>query len=82
MLPVLKRIPAKSPAADTGLALSTVKAARNGRTVPHGRNREALTQAAAACARERLRELGPASPADDLAACAAYLGERARHPER
>ena len=72
VVPVLERIAAKRPVEETGLAMSTVKAVRNGHTVPHGRNRAALTLAASACARERLREPGITLPVDDLAACAAY----------
>jgi hypothetical protein len=73
VLPVLKRIPAKRLAAEAGLAVSTVKAARNGHTLPHGGNREALTRAAGAFARERLEETGIAPPFDDLAACTVFL---------
>ena len=49
------------------------RTARNGHTVPHARNREALTRAVAAFARERLGKFDLPIPADDLAACAAYL---------
>ncbi len=40
VLPVLKHIPAKRLVEETGLAMSTIKAARNGHTNPHGRNRQ------------------------------------------
>jgi hypothetical protein len=70
VLPVLKQVPAKQLAEATGLAVSTVKAARNGRTHPHGRNRQALIHAAAVFSRERLREFGIPSPTDDLACIA------------
>ena len=73
VLPVLKQMLAKQIADATGLAVSTVKAARNGHTNPHGRNRQALIRAAAAFARQRLLERGLEPPADDLACCAAYL---------
>jgi len=73
VLPVLRQIPAKELADATGLAVSTVKAARNGHTNPHGRNREVLTRAAAAFGRLELRTQGLEPPADDLAACATYL---------
>ncbi|HEV2087714.1 MAG TPA: hypothetical protein VGR21_05330 [Cryptosporangiaceae bacterium] len=73
VLPVLKQISATQLAEATGLAVSTVKAARNGHTDPHGQNRQALVHAAAAFARERLREAGIEPPVDNLAACAAYL---------
>ncbi len=75
--PVLKDIPAKRLAEETGLAMSTIKAARNGHTVPHERNREALARAAGAFAREPLRERGIEPPADDLAACITHLALRA-----
>jgi len=74
VLPVLKHIPAKRLAEETGLAMSTIKAARNGHTVPRDRNRETLAQTATKYAREQLRERGVESPPDDLAACAEYLG--------
>lgn len=73
VLPVLKQIPAKQLADATGLAVSTVKAARHGRTHPHGRNRQVLIQAAAAFAREQLQELDIPAPTDDLTACAALV---------
>jgi len=50
VLPVLKQASANQLAAATGLAVSTVKAARNGYTNPYGRNRQALIRAAAAYA--------------------------------
>ncbi len=73
VLPVLKHIPAKRLVEETGLAMSTVKAARNGHTVPRDRNRETLAQTATKYAREQLRKLGVEPPPDDLAACAAFL---------
>ncbi len=76
VLPVLKHIPAKRLAEETGLAMSTIKAARNGHAVPHGRNRAALARAAAAFARERLKEWGLEPPIDDLATCAAFLASK------
>ncbi len=73
VLPVVKQIPAKQLADATGLAVSTVKAARKGHTSPHERNRKTLVRVAAAFAREHLHEEGIAPPSDDLAVCAAYL---------
>lgn len=73
VLPVLRQIPAKQLAKQTGLAVSTVKAARNGHTNPQGRNRVLLTRTAATFARKRLQEVGLAAPARDLAACAAWV---------
>lgn len=73
LLPVLKQMPAKRLVNETGLAMSTVKATRNGHTKPHGRNQQALVHAVAVFARERLREFGIPSPADDLTCCAALL---------
>ena len=73
VLPVLKQIPANQLAEATGLAVSTVKAARNGHTAPQGGNRQALVHAAVTFARERLRALDIPAPAEDLACCAAYL---------
>ncbi len=73
VLPALKHIPAKRLVEETGLAMSTVKAARNGQTTPYAGNREALSNAAASFAREQLRERGVEPPADDLTACAAFL---------
>ena len=73
VLPVLKQIPAKKLAEETGLAVSTVKAARNGHTSPHGRNQKALTRAAAALVRERLQKRGLDPPAHNLACCASFL---------
>lgn len=73
VLPVLKQIPAKRLAVKTGLALRTVKAARNGHTKPHSQNRQVLTRAAAAFAREQLQEFGIQSPTDDLTYCATLL---------
>ena len=76
VLPVLKQIPANQLAAESGLAVSTVKAARNGHTIPHGRNQQALIQAAAAFVRQRLRKFDIPSSTDDLACCAAFLATR------
>lgn len=73
VLPVLKQMPASQLAEATGLAMSTIKAARNGHTDPHPLNRQALIGAAADFARVRLRDLGIPHPTDDLACCAAYL---------
>ncbi len=73
VLPVLKHIPAKQLVEETGLAMSTVKATRNGHTVPRDRNRETLAQTATKYAREQLRAQGVEPPTDDLAACAAFL---------
>lgn len=77
VLPVLKQVPAKQLAETTGLAVSTIKAARNGHTKPHDRNRQALVQAATAFARERLREFDILPPADDVACCATFLASDA-----
>ncbi len=78
VLPVLKLIPAQRLADETGLTISTVKAARKGHTSPHGRNRQALILAAARFACERLRELDIPAPTDDLACCAAHLASTTR----
>lgn len=75
MLPVLKHTPAKRLAEETGLAVSTVKAARNGHTSPHGRNRHQLTRTAATYARVKLGEWGMEQPTDELSACASYLAQ-------
>ncbi len=75
MLPVLKDVPAKR-LKETGLAMSTVKAARNGHTIPHERNQLALIQAAAVFAREQLQRRGVEEPADDLASCAVSLASK------
>ncbi len=56
--------------------MSTVKAARNGHTVPRDRNREALVRVATKYAREQLQERGVEPPADDLAAFAAFLASK------
>lgn len=73
VLPVLRDVPARRLSEETGLAVTTVKAARNGRTAPLGRTRAALTRVAATFTRERMGELGLSRPTDDLAACAAFL---------
>ncbi len=54
VLPVLKRISARRLVEETGLALGTIKAGRNGQTAPHAPNRAAPGQAAAAFFRGRL----------------------------
>lgn len=46
IVPTLRRIPARWLAEQTGLALSTVKAARNGHAVPHVRNCDKLVRTA------------------------------------
>ena len=80
MLPVLKHIPAKRLAEETGLAVSTIKAARNGHTNPHGPNRKKFVQAAATFAREQQGILRVGAPSDSLAACANYLALLAGDP--
>ena len=47
VLPMMKRIPPRQLAEETGLEASTVKAARNGHRVPHGQNQKVRAQAAA-----------------------------------
>lgn len=72
-LAVLKQIPAKRLANETGLALSTVKAARNVHTNPHGQNQQALISIAGAFARELLQDEATKPVADNFTACATYL---------
>ncbi len=76
MLPVLKDIPAKRLTKESGLAMSTVKAARSEHTVSRDRNRGALVRVATEYAHEQLRKRGVEPPADDLAACAAFLASK------
>ncbi len=76
VLPVLKHIPANRLAEETGRRMSTVKAARNGHTVPRERSREVLVRVATEYARDQLRKRGVEPPADDLAACAAFLASQ------
>ena len=73
VVPVLTRARAAWLSKQTGLALSTIKAARNGHTVPHGDNRAALTKAAGEFARAELTLRRGAPPLDDLAACRLLL---------
>jgi hypothetical protein len=74
VLPVLRELPAAMLAQESGLTVRAVKAARNGRAVPRGAHRDALSRAAADLARESLRRHALPIPRDDIGACVAYLG--------
>lgn len=76
VLPVLTRMPARRLAEETGLAVSTVKAARNGHTTPHEGSRDVLVRVATEYAREQLRTRSVEPPAEDDAACAAFLASK------
>ena len=68
---ILLRIPRRELSHDSQMSERSVQAARNGRCRPRARKRALLIRAAARYARA---QLGPDAPADDLAACAAFLG--------
>ena len=73
VLPVLKQIPAKQLVEETGLATSTVKAARNGDSLPHSRNRDALLRAASQFARSHGTAGVSIAAMDDMEACRKML---------
>jgi hypothetical protein len=73
VLPVLRRMPSMELAAAATISGLRLRDLLSGRARPHPGTEAVLTRAAAAFARDRLRRLGLAVPADDLAACGACL---------
>ena len=70
VLPVLRLMPV-AELEGLGMHRRSLFAVRAGERLPHPRNRQLLTQAAGAFAREHLAEAGIDPPYDDLTACAA-----------
>jgi hypothetical protein len=75
VLPVLRQVPRAEAARAAGLSERRLRDLLAGRARPRPRHREALTGIAIGFARARLAEQGIRPPAEDLAACAALVGQ-------
>jgi len=77
-VPILKLISIAELTARTGLATSTIKAARNERSMPSKDHRDRLAAVAVAHARAELQNAGLAGLRNDHAVCGEYLAWRAK----
>jgi hypothetical protein len=69
VVPVLRRIPLRILAEQSGLHSRTLQRLRNGRSRPHRANELRLVALTGAWAREELRSLGRPTPRSDVLAC-------------